>query len=150
MLYLVHHAEAVDAQIDPQRPLTEAGRAHAERLAERARERGVKPDVIWHSGKLRARQTAEPFWRLCNPLAAFSATRALQPGDPPEWIRDLVESDPREIMLVGHMPHMAKLFDLLTEQEEEAGAAFPPHGLVALEKQEGSWMVKWTASGARS
>ena len=51
---------------------------------------GLKPDVIWHSGKLRARQTAEALWRHCNPLAEFSAARALQPDDPPEWIRDVV------------------------------------------------------------
>ena len=79
MIYLVHHAEAVGPEVEPQRPLSAAGRIHAEALAAAAAARGVKPEVIWHSGKLRARQTAEPFLRLCNPLAEFAAIRGLQP-----------------------------------------------------------------------
>ncbi|MGH9373254.1 MAG: SixA phosphatase family protein [Vicinamibacterales bacterium] len=142
MLFLVHHADAVDALVDPQRPLSEAGRQHAEQLASRAQARGVKPTVIWHSGKLRARQTAEPFWRLCNPLAEFAATRGLQPGDPPEWIRTVLESDPRDVMLVGHMPHIARLLHLLTEADASA-PGFPAHGLVALERLDDRWMESW-------
>jgi phosphohistidine phosphatase len=144
MLFLLHHAEAVDALIDSQRPLSEAGRAHAEDLARRAKARGVKPDVIWHSGKLRARQTAEPFWRLCNPLAEFSAARGLQPDDPAEWIKDVVDLDPRAIVLAGHMPHIARLYQALA-REHPVGAAreFPLHGFVALEKREGHWEELW-------
>ena len=72
MLYLVHHAEAAESHVDPQRPLTEAGRRHAERLAGEAARRGVRPAAVWHSGKLRARQTAEILWRACNPSAGSS------------------------------------------------------------------------------
>ena len=144
MLFLLHHAEAVDALIDSQRPLSEAGRAHAEDLARRAKARGVKPDVIWHSGKLRARQTAEPLWRLCNPLAEFSAARGLQPDDPAEWIKDVVDLDPRAIVLAGHMPHIARLYQALV-REHPVGSAreFPLHGFVALEKREQHWEELW-------
>ena len=141
MLFLVHHADAVDALVDPQRPLSEAGRTHIEQLVVRARARGVKPAVIWHSGKLRARQTAEPLWRACNPLAEFSAARGLQPGDPPEWIKDVLDDDPRDIMLVGHMPHLARLLAVLLESTE--GAPFPAHGLVALERSANGWVELW-------
>ena len=61
-LLLVHHGDAVGPGVDPMRPLSSVGRAATERLAGLAAQRGVKPDVIWHSGKLRARQTAELFW----------------------------------------------------------------------------------------
>ena len=134
MLFLVHHAEAMDAAEDPQRPLTARGHAHAGQLAARAHERGVKPAVIWHSGKLRARQTAEHFWQLCNPLANFAAARGIQPGDPPEWIRDVLLGDERSIMLVGHMPHLGKLLALLVRRERADASLFPAHGLVALEQ----------------
>jgi len=142
MLFLVHHAHAVDATVDPQRPLTEVGRAHADRMAVRARERGAKPEVIWHSGKLRARQTAEPMWRACNPLAELSAARGLQPDDPPEWIRDVMQADPRQIMIVGHMPHIARLYRLLVPAEDQP-EDFPQHGLVALERGAGRWSELW-------
>ena len=87
-LFLVHHGDAVGPDLDPRRPLSERGRGHVVRLAAEAEARGARPAVVWHSGKLRARQTAEAFWRACNALAPLSATRDLQPDDPPEWIRD--------------------------------------------------------------
>jgi phosphohistidine phosphatase len=140
MIYLVHHADAVGPDIDPQRPLSAEGRAHADRLAQQAGDRAVRPDVVWHSGKLRARQTAEAFWRACNPLAALSAVRGLQPGDPPEWVRDLVAGETREIMLVGHMPNLARVLSLLTT---EAALGFPEHGLVALDAVERGYVERF-------
>src|SRR5438046_8946123 len=85
-LYLVHHGDAVGPDVDPQRPLSNVGRAGVDRLAAATAARGVKPQIIWHSGKLRAKQTAEAFYRACNPFAEFSATPHLQPGGKPEWI----------------------------------------------------------------
>ena len=149
-LYLVHHADAIGPDIDPSRPLSAQGRATAEALAQRAAERGVKPDVIWHSGKLRAKQTAEFFWRRCHPLAEFSATRGLQPDDPPRWIADTLIGESRQIMLVGHMPHLALLLRLLVSGKPEASAPdFPLHGIVELqskdERAEGkrTWVEVW-------
>ena len=102
--YLAHHGDALGPEVDPQRPLSPRGRAQVDDLAARAAARGVRPAVIWHSGKLRARQTAEAYWRACNPLAEFTATRWAQPGDPPR-LADLLEVETRDVMLVGHMPH---------------------------------------------
>ena len=128
MVFLVHHAEAVDSSLDPQRPLTPDGAARAKRLAEAAAARGVKPAVIWHSGKLRARHTADAFWRACNPLAEFAAIRGLQPADPPDWIRDRLLGESRDVMLVGHMPNIARVTELIS-----GARLFPAHGLVAIE-----------------
>jgi phosphohistidine phosphatase len=144
VLFLLHHADAVDALTDSQRPLSRAGRAHAEQLAVRARARGVKPDAIWHSGKLRARQTAEPLWRACNPLAEFAAVRGLQPDDPPRWIKDIIDQDPRHIVLAGHMPHLARLYrSLVGDESDQARIEFPQHGLVALERRGELWREVW-------
>lgn len=130
-LYLAHHADAVGPEVEPQRPLSAAGRMHADRIARDAKQRGVNPAVIWHSGKLRARQTAEAYRRACNPLAEFSAIRGLQPADPPEWIRDRLIGESRDVMLVGHMPSLPGILRLLTGNPS---AEFPQHGLVALRK----------------
>jgi phosphohistidine phosphatase len=137
MIYLVHHADAVPPSVDPQRPLSGLGRAHADLLAARAADRGVKPDVIWHSGKLRARQTAEAFWRTCNPLAEMSAIRGMQPADPPSWIRDQIVRETRAVMLVGHLPHLPRLFTLLVTGREDPILDFPLHGLIAIEIEAG-------------
>ena len=69
-LYLVHHGDAVAPEVDPGRPLSTQGLEAANRLAAEAVARAAKPAVVWHSGKLRARQTAEAFWSACNPAGS--------------------------------------------------------------------------------
>lgn len=142
-IYLVHHAEALSADVDPLRPLSAAGRAHAEALAAAAAARGVKPGVICHSGKLRARQTAEAFSRLCNPLAVVAAQRGLQPTDPPQGIAPLLAGEELNLMVVGHMPNLSRILALLTRGSAEAPVRFPEYGLVALEKTEAGWEERW-------
>lgn len=144
MLFLVHHGDAVGADVDPMRPLSERGRAQVDGLAKKAAEKGARPDIIWHSGKLRARQTAEAYWKHCNPLAAFSATRGLQPTDPTTWIVDSIEGETRHILVAGHFPLMPRLLGrLLTGIAEAMPADFPLNGIVALEKAEGRWVERW-------
>lgn len=144
MIYLVHHADAVGPDVDPQRPLSGRGREQASRLAQEAATRGVKPAAVWHSGKLRARQTAEAMWRACNPLAEFAAVRGLQPTDPPDEIVARVAAETRDIMLVGHMPSLPRILDALIERRDDGPRTeFPMHGLVALELTGNRWMEKW-------
>jgi phosphohistidine phosphatase len=131
-LYLVHHGEALASELDARRPLSDAGQVAVRRLAEQTAARGVKPTVIWHSGKLRARQTAEAFWRACNPLAEFAAARGLQPADIPQMLRDALLGETRDVMVVGHMPHLARVLSLLTTGVD-ADAPFPTNGLIALD-----------------
>jgi phosphohistidine phosphatase len=118
-------------------------------LADDAARRGVRPECIWHSGKLRARQTAEVCWRACNPLAVMSAERGLQPTDPPAWMRDRLLGDPRDIMLVGHMPHLARLLRLLVGGDPDTpGVSFPLHGMVALDSGPDAWKERWRIEDA--
>jgi phosphohistidine phosphatase len=144
VLFLVHHGDAVGADVNPMRPLSDRGRAEVDMLARKAAARGAKPDIIWHSGKLRARQTAEAYWKQCNPLASFSASRGLQPTDPTNWIVDALEGDTRQILLTGHFPHLPRLLGRLTTGNAEAGPVdFPLNGIVALEHVNGEWVERW-------
>ncbi len=147
-LFLVHHGDAVGPEVDTRRPLSPGGREAVVRVAAAAAARGAKPAVVWHSGKLRARQTAEEFWRACNALAEFGATRNLQPGDPPVWIRDRLRGEARDVMLVGHYPHLPGLLHLLLTGHDDALAPFPQHGIVALETNDDgeTWKEVWRAS----
>jgi phosphohistidine phosphatase len=143
-VYLVHHGEAVDPGIDVRRPLSDTGRDACERLAREAATRGTRPAVVWHSGKLRAKQTAEIFWRECHALAELSAARGLQPDDPPEWVRDRLRAEPRDVLMVGHFPHLPRLFGLLVGSGE-GSSGFPPHGIVALRTDDDgqTWTEEW-------
>lgn len=144
-LYLVHHGEAVGPEIDPRRPLTPWGRTKVDRLAREAAAGGAKPHVVWHSGKLRTRQTAESFWRACNALAEFTATKDLQPADPPGWMRDRLRGETRDILIAGHFPHLPRLLASLLGEPEGSPGVFPPNGVVALESDDDgeTWRELW-------
>ena len=90
----------------------------------------MKPDVVWHSGKLRARQTAEIFWKACNPFAPITAERGLLPEDPPQWIRDRLAGETRSVLLA-----------MLTGTGD--AMSFPLHGCVALEVDGEIWKEVW-------
>jgi phosphohistidine phosphatase len=145
LLVLVHHGEAVDPIVDVRRPLSPHGLANVTRLATEAAARGVSPAVVWHSGKLRARQTAEVFWRTCNALATFAATRDLQPDDSPVWLRDRLRGETNDILIAGHYPHLPRLTSLLLSSRDDRSFAFPPHGVVALrsDDQGDTWREEW-------
>ena len=140
-LFLAHHGDALGPGQDPQRPLSSRGRAQADALSTQAAARGVRPAAIWHSGKLRARQTAEAYWRVCNPLAEYSATRWAQPGDPPR-LADLLEVETRDVMVVGHLPHLDRLLRHLL-LDDESLPPFPVNGLVAVERVDEAWVERW-------
>lgn len=139
---IVHHAEAVDASDDAQRPLSARGRAQAEGLARAASLHAVKPALIWHSGKLRARQTAEAFWRLCNPFADFRMVKGLRPEDAPEIARALVDLEQRDLLLVSHMPLAPALARALSPGVD----ALPVNGLVMFERVDGRYLERWRAA----
>ena len=147
-LFLIHHGEAVGPDVDARRPLSVRGQAQAERVAAAAAARGAKPVVVWHSGKLRSKQTAEAFWRACNALAEFAATRDVQPDDPPQWIQDRLRGETRDIAVAGHYPHLPRLVARLLGGGED----FPPHGAVALETDDDgeTWKELWRIETADS
>lgn len=138
LVILVHHADAVSPAVDSQRPLSAEGLAQADRVAAQAKAAGAAPAEIWHSGKLRARQTGEAFLRACNPFAAFRMVRGLLPEDPPEPMMIQLDAETRDVMLVGHMPNIAAIAARLA-----GGATVPQHGAICLERVDGGWQERW-------
>lgn len=144
-LVLVHHGDAVGPEVDTRRPLSPLGEAQVARGAAAAAAQGIHPVVVWHSGKLRARQTAEAFWRACNPLAELSATRDLQPDDPPAWLRGRLRGESRDVLIAGHFPHLPRLLALLVAGRDDPSLSFPQHGVIALVTDDGgqTWRETW-------
>ena len=64
--------------------------------------------------------------------------RGLLPDDPPEWLRDELAAEDRDVLLVGHMPHISRLTALLSG----GAVTMPLHGTVGFEKgEDGSWAI---------
>jgi phosphohistidine phosphatase len=141
MVYLVQHGQAKPTDEDPQRPLTDRGADDVTWVAHWAVDRfGVRPRRIIHSGKTRSRQTAQLWVRLVGVDA--DAGDSLAPNDDPTtWARRLAD-ETADVMVVGHLPHLAKLASvLLTGDPDRQFIGFQQGGLVALEHTDTGWVL---------
>ncbi len=144
-LYLVQHAEAEVEEKDPDRPLTEKGRNDVERVALFAAEFGLDVSRIFHSGKTRARQTAEILGRHLRPSSGISQLDGLKPMDDPKVIGSRLVGYREAIALVGHLPHLGKIAGLLLcGDARKAPIGFRNGGIACLEMDDtASWSVGW-------
>jgi phosphohistidine phosphatase len=144
-IYLVQHGEACAKEVDPDRPLTDQGKADIERLAAFLKRAGIQVERVIHSGKLRAAQTAE---RLAHAIAAgveLESCTLINPNDNPKTFDWQSDSRDRDTLVVGHLPFMAKLVShLLIEDENRLITAWQPGSIVCLQREEaGSWRINW-------
>jgi phosphohistidine phosphatase len=143
-LYLVQHGQAAAKEVDPERSLTAQGKQDIERLAEFLKKAHLRVERVLHSGKLRARQTAELLADVIAPGLAPETSGLLNPNDNPKAFDWQSESWDRDILVVGHLPFLAKLVaHLVAEDENRPVAAFQPGSLVCLERVDGYWQIAW-------
>ena len=60
---------------------------------------------------------------------------------------DQLTDETRDIMLVGHVPHIERLLCLLFARSAEGTTAFPVHGIVALQHIGDQWVERWRIQG---
>lgn len=144
-VYLVQHAEALSEEQDPDRPLSDAGRRHAEQVARVAAELGVEVAEIRHSGKTRARQTAEIMGQALSPPQGVKAISGLSPLDHVGPVAEKLDRASEPVMLVGHLPFMERLAgQLLAGDAHRPVIGFTNAGIVCLERQDdGGWQAIW-------
>jgi phosphohistidine phosphatase len=146
-LYLIQHGEAKAEIEDPERSLTAQGEQEVARIAKAANKMGIRPARIFHSGKKRAKQTAEIIGAgLKVPAQAMEAVQGLNPNDDAyPWVEKILQEQ-KEIMLVGHLPFLERLTSLLLCGDENARAVLFRYGcIVCLEqKEDNRWAVAWS------
>jgi phosphohistidine phosphatase len=144
-LYLVQHGDAVPEQLDPERPLSAAGRREVGAVARLLASKGTRAARVAHSGKLRAQQTAELLAAALAPDTVSETMTGLNPNDPVEPVARRISDWTSDVMLVGHLPFMGKLVArLVAGDERKPVAAFVQGTVVCLEQGEaGHWAITW-------
>jgi phosphohistidine phosphatase len=142
--YLVRHGEAMSSSDNPVRPLSRAGRAGVERIAQLARERDVKVSAIYHSGILRAEETAAILAEHLTPPLGVGQRAGLLPEDDPAFAKAELEEAQDAIMLVGHLPHLNRLAALLVASDPNRQVVeFSPATMACCAKEGGRWKIAW-------
>lgn len=148
-LYLVQHGISAAKDIDPERGLTDQGRAETERIAQVAGGYGIRVGKIVHSGKKRAAQTASIYHGALSLKTPLEVISGLNPLDDVRVFAEGITPE-AHLMVVGHMPFMQRLVAYLVAGSEAMKIyQFQNSGIVCLDADERAdgkrdWFIKWT------
>ncbi len=154
-LYLVRHGEAVPKEHDLLRPLSEAGVARVRRVARfLSAAQAIVVRGVWHSTKLRARQTAEIFSEALASKVPLTEIEQLEPLADVAAVADEVARANNNLMLVGHLPHLNRLASVLVASDADLEVFDFSEGAVLCLKRLGgrgpsslgTWQVRWMVS----
>ena len=151
LLYLVQHAEAKKEADDPARGLTDKGFRDITLIALFAHDQGVAVNRIYHSGIKRAQQTAQALSDQVHPKEGVSEADWLAPMDDPKIWKERLSNMLEDIMLVSHLPYLAKLASLLLCGDGSKNVVdFKNAGIVCLKRfDDGHWAVEWMVTPSR-
>ena len=144
-IYLVQHGKPVSKEENPEKPLSEQGRREVEKVAVTLKKAGVSVQRIYHSGKMRARQTADIMTSHLTPAQAPIERKGISPMDDVKETAVSMGEMQEDIMVVGHLPHLARLTAYLTTGDDSKDVVlFQQGGVVCLGRdEEKGWLVNW-------
>jgi phosphohistidine phosphatase len=145
MLFLVQHGQAVSKEQDPDRPLSSHGEADVSHMATFLAAAGITVDRIVHSGKNRAKQTAAILAKSISEGGTIEVMDGINPNDSIAAFADKVATWNTPVMVVGHLPFMAKLVThLAAPDSEQAVVAYQPGSVVCMARDDsGHWAIQW-------
>ena len=145
-IYLVQHGKPLSKEENPDKPLSNQGKEDVDRVGSFLLRAGIKVDDIFHSGKTRARETAEIMISKLTPGKETVKKNGLAPLDDVKEIAEEIKQSQKDLMIVGHLPHLAKLTALLiTGSDSKPVVKFQQGGVVCLrhDDEEKVWAVAW-------
>jgi phosphohistidine phosphatase len=143
---LVRHAQPQPKGREDDPTLTELGWSQIRKTsAFAAKHADSTLHAILHSGKARARQTAEVLGEFLKPDDGVKKSNGLKPMDDPEILAKKLAKQNDNIALVGHLPHMAKLAALLLcKSSSDSMIDFTPATIVCLNRDDKhNWSLEW-------
>jgi phosphohistidine phosphatase len=151
-VYLIRHGDAVSAAENAERPLSALGRQQAAHAARAIVEHDAAVLQIYHSGILRARQTAEIICQMLDldPAPVVEPYAGLLPEDDPAIVSAELDGLDHSIALVGHLPYMRRLAGLLVYGDPETAAVdFLPATVLCCSRFGERWKINWISAFGR-
>ena len=143
-VYLVQHGDSQPKDVDTERSLSERGRRETEAVAAYAARLGIDVHQIRHSGKTRAEQTAAILADALGPVGGVQQSAGLAPLDDVATTAEALSAEEIPVMLVGHLPFMARLTGLLIAKDPEREVVrFRNSAVITLLRTEAGWQLDW-------
>jgi phosphohistidine phosphatase len=144
-VYLVQHGKAKSAEEDPNRGLSDEGRNEVMRVAEFLGDLRITVELIQHSGRLRAEETAHLLAESIRCSSGPFHVQGLDPNDDPSMMANFLKVYTDDVLIVGHLPHLERLTSLLlTGNPDCRTVSFRNGGVVCLDKNSGgAWNLAW-------
>lgn len=142
---LMQHGKPIPEEEDPARPLSEQGRREVEAVARFLKNTGMTMGEILHSGKRRARETADFVASVMDPSIKPREEKGLSPLDDVREIAQKIVAMERNTLICGHLPHLGKLTSFLVTGEESFHLAkFQQGAVLCLERGNNKeWDIAW-------
>ncbi len=144
-IYLVQHGKSLSREQDPEKGLSGKGEEEVRLIAGVAKNYNIQVDTIFHSGKKRARQTADIVSELLQSSQVIEERAGIKPMDDVTPIAAELSSETNS-MLVGHLPFMERLVSqILTGKPDHQIFKFQNGGIVCMDQDDesGAWYIKW-------
>jgi phosphohistidine phosphatase len=140
-LYVLQHGHALSKDEDAERPLSDDGRRDVERIAGHLSKNDVLIHRIFHSGKLRAHQTADIISEKAAPDVTPEKISGIAPNDDPAAFIKLLDDIEGAVLIASHMPFVSNLCSTLLIDSAEAQFGFTPGSVACLGYEEGRWSL---------
>jgi len=144
-LYLVQHGEAEGKDVNPERPLTDKGHQDIRKLSQFLKQSDIQLEQVIHSGKLRARETAEYFVKMLTSPSSSVVNDNINPKASLDPLIGHIQSWNCDTLIVGHLPYLAKLVSYLTtDNKASLNSSFQPGTVVCIQRDdELKWSLNW-------
>ncbi|OGT45153.1 MAG: phosphohistidine phosphatase SixA [Gammaproteobacteria bacterium RIFCSPHIGHO2_12_FULL_41_20] len=144
-LYLARHGDSVVKEHGHEPLLSEQGKQGVLLLAAFIKPLHIHVDSIFHSGKVRAQQTAELLSTGLICANGIEYLTGLNPADDVTVMANEIMKWSKDILLVGHLPFMSNLVSkLVADNEYKEIMFFHPGSFVCLEQiEEVSWSIEF-------
>lgn len=145
-LYLIQHGEAKSEIEDPERSLTTRGEEQVKAISRIAAGLNITPSKGYHSGKMRAKQTAEIIaGALRIPGLYVQPVQGLNPSDDVRPWAERISAEKEDLMLVGHLPFLERVTSFLLCGNENAKLVLFRYGAIVCldQKEDKRWAVRW-------
>ncbi len=144
-VFLSQHGKSASKDVDPNRGLTEEGAREVQRVALSLKKAAIQTVSIQHSGKDRARQTAELFGAVLEPPNGVLDCEGINPLDDVTVFARTLDTGSNQ-MYVGHLPFMERLVScLILGEPEKPVVRFQNGGVVCMDYDDDftCWIIKW-------